>query len=376
MPATLALLEDLIRCPSLTPFDAGCQQLITKFLAALNFKLEPMRFGEVDNLWARLGETEPLIVFAGHTDVVPTGPKERWSNDPFIPTIRDGLLYGRGATDMKSGLAAMLVAAKNFITAHPTFKGSIGFLITSDEEGPSIDGTRKVIEVLEKRNEKINYCVIGEASSEKQLGDQVRVGRRGSLTGKLTVIGKQGHIAYPHIAINPIHLALPALLDLTKTDWDIVKNEAFPATSFQISNIRGGTGAANVIPGTMDVMFNFRYSSSVTPDILKARVAEILEKHQFKYELSWAVGGNVFLTQQGALIKATQQAIKKVTGLDPILSTGGGTSDGRFIAPTGAEVVEIGPLNTTAHQIDEHVRIDDLEPLTKIYENILMELLK
>ena len=374
MTATLALLKELINRPSITPDDAGCQKLIGEHLHPLGFKLEPMRFGVVDNLWARFGTEAPLLVFAGHTDVVPTGPLDKWTSPPFTATERDGKLYGRGATDMKSGLAAMLVATKNFLSAHPNFKGSIAFLLTSDEEGPSIDGTVKVMETLIARNEKIDYCIIGEASSEHKLGDQVRVGRRGSLSGKLTVFGKQGHIAYPRLTINPIHLALSALDDLTKTTWDKIKSNAFPPTSFQISNIHAGTGAGNVVPGTMEVLFNFRFSTAVTPEDLKTRVTEILAQYPFKFELDWTLGGNAFLTEQGKLIKATQAAMEEVTHLDPILSTGGGTSDGRFIAPTGAEIVEIGPLNTSAHQIDEHVNIADLEPLTQIYQRILEKL--
>jgi succinyl-diaminopimelate desuccinylase len=374
MTATLALLKELINRPSITPDDAGCQKLLGEYLELLGFTLEPMRFGVVDNLWARFGTKGPLLVFAGHTDVVPTGPVDKWTSPPFSATERDGKLYGRGATDMKSGLAAMLVATKNFLVAHPNFKGSIAFLLTSDEEGPSIDGTVKVMDTLTARNEKIDYCIIGEASSEYKLGDQVRVGRRGSLSGKLTVFGKQGHIAYPHLTINPIHLALRALDDLTKTTWDKTKSDAFPPTSFQISNIHAGTGAGNVVPGTMEVLFNFRFSTAVTHEDLKARLTEVLTQYQFKFELDWTLGGNAFLTTPGKLIQATQAAMKEVVHLDPILSTGGGTSDGRFIAPTGAEVVEIGPLNTTAHQVDEHVIIADLEPLTQIYQRILEKL--
>jgi succinyl-diaminopimelate desuccinylase len=375
MATILDLLKKLISCPSITPEDAGCQKLISEFLTPLGFTLENLRFGKVDNLWARLGKEAPLIVFAGHTDVVPPGPLEKWLSDPFTPTEREGLLYGRGATDMKSGLAAMLVATQNFLHKYPKLKGSIAFLLTSDEEGPSIDGTQKVIEVLQQRQEKIDYCIIGEASSEIQLGDQVRVGRRGSLSGKLTIIGKQGHIAYPHIAINPIHLALPALQELVSINWDSKKNEAFPPTSLQISNIHAGTGAGNIIPGVMEIHFNFRFSNSVTPEELQERVQKTLVKHKLNFELAWTLGGNAFLTRRGQLIQATQSAIQEITGLDPLLSTAGGTSDGRFIAPTGAEVVEVGPLNTTAHQINEHVHIVDLEPLTQIYQRILEKLL-
>jgi succinyl-diaminopimelate desuccinylase len=375
MSTTLELLKKLIACPSVTPEDAGCQKIIADYLVALGFNIEWLPFGSVTNLWARYGQTKPLIVFAGHTDVVPPGPLAQWHSDPFTPTERDGLLYGRGAADMKSGLAAMLVAAKNFISLQPKFDGSIGFLLTSDEEGPSIDGTQKVIETLRQRQEHIDYCIIGEASSDQILGDQIRIGRRGSLSGKLTIFGKQGHIAYPHLAANPIHLALKALTELTSTQWDKTTNPSFPSTSFQISNIHAGTGAGNVIPGTMEILFNFRFSTSVSPDELKAAVTKILENNKLHFELSWTLGGQAFLTKQGALIKTVQTTIHELTGLTPILSTGGGTSDGRFIAPTGAEVVELGPLTTSVHQVNEHVCIADLEPLTKIYQCLLERLL-
>jgi succinyl-diaminopimelate desuccinylase len=373
MSATLELTQALISRPSLTPNDAGCQDLIGKRLAELQFNLEPMRFGEVDNLWARHGNNAPLVVFAGHTDVVPTGPRENWKSDPFEPTIRDGYLFGRGAADMKSGLAAMIVAAESFIRKNPGYPGSIAFLITSDEEGPSIDGTRKVIAELVKRNEKIDYCIIGEAGSDKQLGDQVRVGRRGSLHGKLSIHGKQGHVANPHLADNPIHRGLMCLHELAAEVWD-QGNDYFPPTTFQISNIHAGTGATNVIPGDLDVLFNFRFSTAVTVDQLKERVEKILQRHQLNFDLQWDLSGHPFLTKQGKLIGMTQEAIKELTGLDTHLSTGGGTSDGRFIAPTGAEVVEIGPCNTTVHQINENVNIQDLDKLTAIYERLLEKL--
>lgn len=375
MTQTLTLLKQLMACPSLTPKDAGCQKIISELLKKSGFMVESMRFGEVDNLWARMGTGAPLVVFAGHTDVVPTGPVQEWKSDPFTPTEREGYLYGRGAVDMKGGLAAMLVAAENFIKDHPKFSGSIGFLITSDEEGAAIDGTQKVIETLLKRQEKIDYCIIGEPSSEQKLGDQIRVGRRGSLNGKLTILGKQAHIAYPHLGRNPVHLGLKVLEELTSTNWDAKKNADFPPTSFQISNIHAGTGAGNVIPGRMEVAFNFRFSTSVTPEELKTRVRQILEKHKVDFDLSWNLSGQAFLTHRGILIQATQAAIKDVVGLEPMLSTAGGTSDGRFIAPTGAEVVELGPLNTTAHQINEHILVSDLELLTKIYQRILEKLL-
>jgi succinyl-diaminopimelate desuccinylase len=372
--STIELLKNLIQCQSVTPDDAGCQDIILKKLVPLGFHIEKMLFGEVENLWARFGTKAPLVVFAGHTDVVPPGPAASWTSPPFEPTVRDGLLFGRGAADMKSGLSAMVIAAENFIRENKNFNGSIGFLITSDEEGPSINGTRKVIETLEDRKEKIDYCIIGEATSENFLGDQIRVGRRGSLGGKLIIYGKQGHVAFPDLAINPIHKASAALLELTSEVWD-QGNEFFPATTFQISNIHAGTGAANVIPGTMEIDFNFRFSTALTVDDLQQRVTTILEKHALNFDLQWNLSGQPFLTKKGKLISATQEAIKELTDLDVNLSTGGGTSDGRFIAPTGAEVIELGPINKSVHQVNEHVRVEDLEPLTKIYERILEKLL-
>jgi succinyl-diaminopimelate desuccinylase len=369
--ATLDLLQQLIRCPSLTPDDAGCQTIIGERLKKIGFTLESMRFGNVDNLWARRGTQAPLFVFAGHTDVVPTGPLSAWQSDPFQPSIRDGFLYGRGAADMKSGLAAMVIAAENFIHKNPNFTGSIAFLITSDEEGPTnTDGTQRVVAELVKRNEKMDYCIIGEASSEKLLGDQIRVGRRGSLSGKLLVQGKQGHVAFPHLASNPIHLAAAALQELTATEWD-QGNEFFPPTTFQISNIHAGTGALNVIPGTLDIDFNFRFSTAVTVAELQQRVTKILEKNNLQFDLQWKLTGQPFLTKKSKLITSVQQAIKEITQLDTQLSTGGGTSDGRFIAPTGTEVIELGPCNASVHQANEHVRVSDLELLTKIYERAL-----
>lgn len=370
MTATLELTKQLIECPSVTPNDAGCQILIAKRLQKLGFHIEHLRFGEVDNLWARYGKATPLIVFAGHTDVVPPGPIEAWRSNPFTPIEREEFLFGRGAADMKSGLAAMIVAAENYIQQHPQFSGSIGFLITSDEEGPSINGTAKVVEKLVQRKEQIDYCIVGEASSHLTLGDQIRIGRRGSLGGKLTILGKQGHVAFPHLAHNPIHTSALALHELAHEIWD-TGNDAFPATSFQISNIHSGTGALNVIPGTIEIDFNFRFSTAVTAEKLQERVIAILKKHGLTFELTWNLSGHPFLTKQGKLIEATHVAIKKITGIDPTLSTGGGTSDGRFIALTGAEVVEIGPCNASVHQVDEHVRIEDLEKLTRIYQKIL-----
>jgi succinyl-diaminopimelate desuccinylase len=368
MPSpTLTLTESLIRCPSVTPHDAGCQQIIAERLARLSFKIETLPFGDVQNLWARYGTSAPLLVFAGHTDVVPTGPLEAWTFDPFAPTLKDGYLYGRGSADMKSGLAAMIVAAENFIQKNPTFTGSIGFLITSDEEGPSVNGTKKVMEVLQKRNEKIDYCIIGEASSENFVGDQIRIGRRGSLHGKLTIYGKQGHVAFPELAENPIHLAANALATLTNETWD-EGNEFFPETTFQISNIHAGTGAANVIPGVLTIDFNFRFGTAVTIEQLQERVMKILEQNRLTFDLQWEVSGLPFITKQGKLISAIQSAIFDIANLTPTLSTGGGTSDGRFIAPLGIEVIELGPCNAFVHQIDEHVKVADVEQLTSIYE--------
>ncbi|EKD55318.1 MAG: hypothetical protein ACD_60C00015G0026 [uncultured bacterium] len=370
---TLQLLKQLISCPSITPNDAGCQDIISNRLKTAGFQIELMYFGDVTNLWARHNTQSPLVVFAGHTDVVPPGPLEKWDSDPFVPTERSEYLYGRGAADMKSGLAAMIVASENFIRAHPKYQGSIAFLITSDEEGQSINGTQKVIEKLVERNEIIDYCIIGEANSEKCLGDQIRVGRRGSLHGKLTIFGKQGHVAYPHIAKNPIHLVAPALQELTFTTWD-KGNEYFPPTTFQISNIHAGTGATNVVPGILEMLFNFRFSTAITVQELQKRVTAVLEKHPFNFDLQWTLSGEPFLTKQGKLIASAKETIKELTGLDPVLSTGGGTSDGRFIAPIGAEVIEIGPCNTSIHQVNEHVRIADLDKLVDIYECLLSKL--
>lgn len=373
MSNTLELAKALINRPSVTPQDAGCQDIIGQRLKQLQFQVETMRFGVVDNLWARRGTQGPLVVFAGHTDVVPPGPLENWAHNPFQATIIGDNLLGRGATDMKSGLAAMIVATENFIHKNPDFSGSIAFLITSDEEGPSIDGTKKVIETLTQRGEKIDFCVIGEATSDKKLGDQIRVGRRGSFHGKLTVHGKQGHVAFPELAENPIHTCLNALHALTQETWD-QGNAYFPPTSFQISNINAGTGASNVIPGTLEVQFNFRFSTAITIDELKKRVTAILQQHKLRFGIEWELSGDPFLTTQGKLISATQAAIKNVAGLDTHLSTGGGTSDGRFIAPTGAEVIELGPVSTSAHHVNEYTYIPDLNTLTLIYEKILENL--
>ncbi|MGA9852396.1 MAG: succinyl-diaminopimelate desuccinylase [Gammaproteobacteria bacterium] len=375
MSAVLELARELVARPSLTPDDAGCQQLIGARLAKLSFKIEHLRFGQVDNLWARHGNSSPLLVFAGHTDVVPPGPKEQWKSDPFTPVIRDGFLYGRGTADMKTGLAAMTVAAEQFITSQPHHRGSLAFLITSDEEGPSVDGTVKVMEELKDRGEKIDWCVLGEPSCLEKFGDTLRHGRRGSLTGLLHVYGIQGHVAYPERADNPIHRVVPALTELCATKWDTSANLHFPPTSFQISNFNSGTGAGNVIPGHADVRFNFRYSTAVTAVELQQRVHEILDCHKLRYELEWRPMGEPFLTKPGELSGVVQAAVKKVTDLEPRLDTGGGTSDGRFIAPTGAQVVEFGPLNVSIHKIDECAALADLEPLAEIYREIIQRLL-
>lgn len=371
---TLDLSLNLMRRPSVTPEDHDCQAVMAERLAKAGFQIENMRFDDVDNLWARRGTQQPVFCFAGHTDVVPTGNLDNWNSDPFAPEVRDGILYGRGAADMKTALAAMVVASERFVEKHPNHKGSIAFLITSDEEGPSINGTVKVIETLEARHEKMTWCLVGEPSSTHQLGDIIKNGRRGSLNAVLTVKGKQGHVAYPHLARNPIHLASAAIHELCETVWDR-GNEYFPATSFQISNIHAGTGATNVVPGTMAVTFNFRYSTEVTAEQLKERVVEVLQRHGLDYDIVWTHSGLPFLTPVGELVNAATHAIKTVTGVDTQLSTSGGTSDGRFIAPTGAQVLELGVLNASIHQINEHVNVADLEPLAEIYEKILEQLL-
>ncbi len=374
MTTTLELTQQLISRPSITPDDQDCQKLIAERLQALGFDIEHHRFGVVDNLWARRGETQPLFVFAGHTDVVPPGPVEQWQYDPFTPTITGSILYGRGAADMKSSIAAMICACEQFIEKNPDYRGSIAFLITSDEEGPAIDGTVKIIELLEQRDENIDWCLVGEPTSSHTVGDVVKNGRRGSLSGTLKIIGTQGHIAYPQLADNPIHRFAPALYDLVNEQWDN-GNDFFPPTSFQISNINAGTGANNVIPGSVEILFNLRFSSEITQDQLRQRIEGILNSHNLKYELIWALSGNPFLTPAGELIDATKTAIKKVRNFDTELSTSGGTSDGRFIAPTGAQVLELGPVNASIHKIDENIDIDELEQLTMIYHEILMQLL-
>jgi succinyl-diaminopimelate desuccinylase len=385
--ATLELSIALLERPSVTPDDTGCQDILSARLEQAGFDCEFMTFGdrqqsgehaEVKNLWARRGITDPVICFAGHTDVVPTGDENNWTYPPFTPTIADGYLWGRGAADMKTGIAAFTVAAESFVAKHPEHNGSIAFLITSDEEGPSINGTVKVIEILEARQEKITYCLVGEPSSTDTLGDIIKNGRRGSLGALLTVTGKQGHVAYPHLASNPIHGALPALAELSAATWDN-GNDYFPATSLQISNINGGTGATNVIPETLEVVFNFRFSTETTADELKVKTHAIFDKHfkdsKANYEINWKLSGEPFLTPEGKLVSACQQAIESITGTATSLSTSGGTSDGRFIAPTGAQVVELGVRNATIHQIDEKVEVDDLGRLAQIYEKILENLL-
>ena len=374
MSPTLELARDLIARPSITPDDQGCQHLLADRLAALGFELEFMNFGAVTNLWARRGRQAPLLAFAGHTDVVPTGPETAWSSPPFQPTVRDGLLYGRGAADMKGSIAAMLTACERFIAAHADHSGSLAFLITSDEEGVATEGTVKVIETLEARGEKIDWCLVGEPSSVAQAGDVVKNGRRGSLSGTLTVRGTQGHVAYPHLADNPVHRALPALAELAATTWDS-GNAFFPSTTFQISNLHAGTGATNVIPGTLEVSFNFRYSTATDAPTLQKRVQELLNSNGLDYRLDWFHSGAPFLTPAGALVDAVRSAVHEVTGLESALSTSGGTSDGRFIAPTGAQVVELGPVNATIHKVDECVAVEELERLSRMYEAVLRQLL-
>lgn len=374
LSATLQLAIDLIARPSVTPDDSGCQDLMIERLGRIGFRAERLRFGDVDNFWARRGDSGPVLCFAGHTDVVPTGPVERWEFPPFEPRIEDGMLCGRGAADMKGSLAAMVTACERFVAAHPDHTGSIAFLITSDEEGPSINGTVKVVEHLEARNEKITWCIVGEPSSTARVGDVVKNGRRGSLGGKLKVKGIQGHVAYPHLARNPIHQVAPALHALASEHWDN-GNEFFPPTSFQISNIHGGTGATNVIPGEVEVVFNFRFSTEQTAESLQQKTRAILDSFGLEYDLEWTLFGQPFLTGRGDLVDATVSAIREVAGIDTELSTSGGTSDGRFIAPTGAQVVELGPVNATIHKLNERIRAADLDTLSAIYERILRKLL-
>ena len=374
MSPTLELARELIRRPSVTPNDAGCQDLIAKRLAAIGFRIENMPFGDVQNLWARRGDSGPLFCLAGHTDVVPTGPLEDWTSPPFEPTVRDGILYGRGAADMKGSIAAMVTAAESFVAEYPDHQGSIAFLITSDEEGPSVDGTVRVMRRLQARGERIDYALVGEPSCLERLGDTLKVGRRGSLTGLLTVHGKQGHVAYPKLASNPFHAAAPALAELCTEVWD-QGNDHFPPTTFQIANLNMGTGADNVIPGRLVAQFNLRFGTALTADIIDRRVRAILNRGGFRYDLDWKLSGNPFLTPAGSLVAATREAIRELQGIETQLSTTGGTSDGRFIAPTGAQVVELGPLNGSIHQVDECVAVADLDALVDIYKGILRRLL-
>jgi succinyl-diaminopimelate desuccinylase len=370
----IALLCDLIRCRSVTPEDAGCQEILTTRLAELGFECESLPFGDVKNLWARRGDTGPVLCFAGHTDVVPPGPADEWRTDPFEPEIRDGNLYGRGAADMKSGLAAMIVALERFVGAHPNHKGSLAMLVTSDEEGRARDGTLKVVETLQARDESIDWCVLGEPSSQSELGDTVRIGRRGSLSGALSVKGIQGHVAYPQLADNPIRRFAPVLADLHATQWDS-GNEHFPPTSFQVVEIISSAGAPNVTPADLTARLNLRYSTEWNHERLKKRVEEIFDSHEIEYELNWHLSGEPFLTMPGRLTEAASRVVIEQTGLTPDLSTGGGTSDGRFISPAGADVVEIGPVNASIHKVNEHVKLADLPVLTSMYQKIMERLL-
>ncbi len=374
MSATLELAKELIRQPSVTPEDCGCQPLISNRLEAFGFRAEAMNFGKVSNTWLRRGNQTPLLAFAGHTDVVPPGPVAHWSSAPFEPAIRDRCLYGRGAADMKSSIAAMTVACENFVRLHPNHAGSIALLLTSDEEGPAINGTVKVIEQLQARNENIDWCIIGEPTSSETVGDTLKVGRRGSLSATLNISGIQGHVAYPQTARNPIHEFAPALAELVSIRWD-PGNEHFPATCLQISNVHAGTGATNVIPGELGIEFNVRFSTETTSNEIKARIQQVLDRHTLDYTLRWHLSGNPFYCKPGELVQVCEQAIHDTVQIRPELSTSGGTSDGRFISPTGAQVVELGPVNKSIHKVDEHIDISELEQLTDIYEKVLQGLL-
>jgi succinyl-diaminopimelate desuccinylase len=374
MSNTLELLIDLIRRPSVTPKDEGCQDVLAERLRPLGFTEERLDFVDTQNLWLKKGTAKPLFVFLGHTDVVPTGPLDAWLSPPFEPTLLEGQLYGRGAADMKGGIAAFVTAVERFIANHPSPKGSIAVMMTSDEEGIATNGVVKVVEVLEARNEKIDWCLVGEPSSDKLIGDVIRIGRRGSLCAKLTIKGIQGHVAYPELAENPIHTFAPALKELTEEVWD-QGNHNFPPTSLQVSNIHSGTGAENIIPGNVEVQFNLRFSTELDEQIIKQRTHAILDKYGLKYDLQWRLSGNPFLTEHGELIDAAHAAIKTITGYETKDDTGGGTSDGRFIAPTGAQVIELGPLNESIHKINENIAVDDLEVLSSIYEQILINLM-
>ena len=372
--ASLQLAKQLIAQASVTPDDHGCQEIIAERLRAIGFAIEPMPFGRTQNLWARHGNSTPLVCFAGHTDVVPPGPAETWTSPPFQPTERNGKLYGRGTADMKTSIACFITACERFIAQHPQFSGSLALLITSDEEGDGKDGTVRVVETLRQRGEHIDYCIVGEPTAEHILGDTIKNGRRGSLSGSLTIHGKQGHIAYPHLAENPIHAAAPVLAELTAVQWD-KGNAYFPATGFQISNIHGGTGATNVIPGSVQIQFNFRFSTEQTQSSLQTRVHEILDKHGVKYDLAWQLSGNPFLTEAGVLTQAAQNAVRDICGISAELSTTGGTSDGRFIKAIARELIELGFVNATIHQIDEHIELADIDKLSAIYEHMMTQLL-
>lgn len=372
--ATLALTKQLIAEPSVTPDDKHCQTLLAERLQAIGFTIEAFHFGQTKNIWARKGTTEPVLCFAGHTDVVPSGPVEKWTSPPFEPTEREGKLYGRGAADMKTSIAAFVTACERFVAQHPQHQGSIALLITSDEEGDAHDGTTKVVDALQARDEKIDYCIVGEPTAVNQLGDTIKNGRRGSLSGNLVIKGKQGHIAYPHLAKNPTHLFAPALAELVAMEWD-QGNDYFPPTGFQISNIHAGTGATNVIPSTLTVQFNFRFSTESTESSLKQRVHAVLNQHGLDYDLAWSLSGQPFLTEAGRLTEVAQQAIAEVCGVEAELSTSGGTSDGRFIKAIACELIELGPVNASIHQIDEHIELVAIPQLSAIYEAMLKRLL-
>jgi len=374
MSQTIELTRNLIARPSVTPADEGCQELMTQRLAAVGFHIERLRYGNVENFWATRGSGGPVFCFAGHTDVVPTGPLEEWRTSPFEPTEREGILYGRGAADMKSGLAAMVTATEDFVAACPGHRGTLAFLVTSDEEGPSVDGTKRVVEALAERQARIDWCVVGEPSSESVIGDTIKIGRRGSLSGRLTVHGVQGHVAYPHLAENPVHTLAPALAELTGRIWD-QGNEHFQPTTFQVSNLNAGTGAPNVIPGELKARFNLRYSPVQTLEGLKRQVEDILTRHKVRYSIEWYVSGEPFYTPAGRLSDAVCEAVAEIAGSPPKLSTGGGTSDGRFIATLGAQVVELGVVNTTIHKVNEHVRVSDVDALHGMYVGVLRRLL-
>lgn len=374
MSKTLELAKELIARCSLTPDDAGCQDILIERLRHAGFRLEKIHRNGVENFWARRGDSKPVVCFAGHTDVVPTGPLEQWVSNPFTPTVRDGMLFGRGAADMKTSLAAFVTAIERFATEHPKHKGSIALLITSDEEGVAIDGTARVVEALKARGELLDYCIVGEPTSVNKLGDTIKNGRRGSLSGTLTIKGIQGHVAYPHLAKNPIHIAAPAISELTQTVWD-QGDEHFPQTTWQISNIHGGTGVLNVIPGEVEILFNFRFSTASSVESLKSRVRTVLDRHGLDYDLEWTLSGKPYITPKGSLVEAVSRAVKSVTGVTPELCTSGGTSDGRYIAEICPQVVELGPLNTTIHKLNECIAVADIEPLSEIYRRTLVNLL-